>query len=283
MHEKNVDALVSLLNKPKDDITKALETEGGLDKLVSDYKTNNQVYGIDDFAKLKLNLKKETIEKLTEADIPESFKANAVGWKLEKLEEEIKKKYQFADDNKGLTDLVDKIVTKAKIPTNNDGDVTALKQQIVDLEKDFDDKLVAKQTEFDSSLIQTDFTKAVNALGLDYEEAEVLKKQKGLVKAAFRDTYRLERKDGKTVIFKGEEMEKDNKLDPLPLKDVLLGVVKDYGFQLESPDPGGHGGKSSTKKAGLSGVSFQEYLVKNNVRPMTEESDKLYVEWKAAQ
>ena len=169
MDDKNVAVLATLLKKPKDDITKALETEGGLDPLVSDFNTNNQVFGLDDFAKLKVNLKKETIAHLEETDIPDTFKNKAVGWKLESLEKEIKEKYQYADEFKGLTDLVEKIVQKAKVPSKDDGDITALKTRIVEMETEYEDNLTAKQKEFDDTLIQTDFDKAIRSLSLDYE------------------------------------------------------------------------------------------------------------------
>ncbi len=282
MDEKNVAILATLLKKPSDQITKALETEGGLENVVSDFKTNNQVFDLDDFAKLKVNLKKETISHLEEVDIPDSFKNKAVGWKLESLEKELKDKYQFTDEFKGLTDLVDKIVTKTGNPTVNGEEVTALKQRIVDLDTEYKEQLDSKQKEFDTSLISTDFSKAISSIGLDYE-GDVLKKQKGLIKAAFKDVFTLKRQDGKTVVLKGDDIIKDKKFDPQPLTDVLLSVAKDYGFQLKSPDTGGHGGHSSKKKAGLTGVTFGEYLAKNNTLPNTEASDKLYVEWKAAQ
>ena len=171
--KKNVETLVALLKKPEEEITKALETDGGLETIVSDFKTNNQVFNITDFAKLKTNIKEETIAHLEEGDIPDSFKNKAVGWKLEKLENEIKEKYQFTDEHKGLTDLVDKIVTKTKPQKENDGDLVALKKKIVELEDDYKDKLNTKQNEFDTSIIRSDFDKAIKALGLDYEGEEI--------------------------------------------------------------------------------------------------------------
>ena len=278
--EKNVAALASLLKKPKEDLTKAFETEGGLEPIVSDFTKNNQVFDINDFVKLKANIKKETIEKLEEGDIPESYKAKSVGWKLGALENEIKEKYQFTDDFNGLTDLVDKLLTKTKTPNGNEGDVDALKKRIVELENEYKENLTAKQREFDATIIQSDFDKAIKALGLDYE-GDVLTKQKGLIKAAFNDMFKIKRVDGTTVVLKGEDVVKDKKFDPLPLKDVLLEVVKDYGFQLKTPEQGGHGGRSSQKKAGLKGVSWQEYLANNNVKVNTAEGDRLYAEWSA--
>jgi hypothetical protein len=279
MEEKNVAVLASLLKKSSDDVTKALETEDGLQSLVSDFTTNNQVFNIDEFVKLKSNLKKETIDKLEEVDIPESFKAKSVGWKLEKLENEVKEKYQFTDEFKGLTDLIDKVVTKSRIPNN--GDVDSLKNRIVELESEYKDKLTTQQKTFDGSLLLADFGDAIKAIGLDYD-GDVLKKQKGLVKAAFNDMFSIQRQDGKTVVLKGEDVIKDKKFDPLPLKDVMLEMAKDYGFQLKSPDQGGHGGGSSKKKAGLKGVTWVEYLENNNVSPNTDAADILYSEWKEA-
>lgn len=283
-NQKNVEALALLLKKPKEAVSKALEEDGGMEAIVSDFKTDNQVFDLKEFATLKTNFRKETVDNLKEEDIPEAFKNKAIGWKLEKLENEIKESYQFTDEHKGLTDLVDQIVTKAKTPSNNEEEVKTLKQTIVDLEKDYGAKLGAQQTEFDSSLIKSDFNKAINGVGLDYEE-DKLKKQKGLLKAAFKDAFTLKRLDGKTVTLKGEDIQKDNKLDPLPLDELVLGVAKDFGFQIKSPEPGGHGGSSSKSKAGLKGVSFAEYAEKNGIKAHIsgETKDKLYDEWKAAQ
>ncbi len=282
MDEKNVAVLATLLKKPSEDVVKSLETEGGLQLLVSDFTTNNQVFDLDGFATLQANLKKQTIANLKEEEIPDSYKNKANGWKLEKLENEIKETYQFTDEFKGLTDLVDKIVTKAKVPQKNGEDVTALKTRITEMETDFEQRLNEKQVEFDSSIIQTETAKSIRDIDLDYED-DVLKKQKGLVRAAFNDVYKIERQDGKIVVLKGDDIVKDNKFDPLPLTDVFLSVAKDYGFQLKSPDTGGHGGQSSKKKTGLKGVSWGDYLAKNDVLPNTEAADKLYSDWKASQ
>ena len=285
MNEKNVTHLAALLKKPEADVEKALSEENGIETLVNDFKTNNQVFGLDDFAKLKDNLKKETLSKLSLEDIPETFKNKAIGWKLEKLEEEIKEKYQYDGEFKGLTDLVDKVISKTGNPSDNGEEKAALKKRIVELENEYKEQLTQKQMEFDSTLIKTDFSKALNSLNLDYEKDDVLKKQKGLLKAAFNDVYKVKREDGKTVVLKDDEVVKDKNLEPLTLDEVLLGVAKDYGFQLKTPEPGGHGGKSSKKNAGLSGVSWVEYAEKNGVKPheMSDKKDKLYSEWKAAQ
>jgi len=159
--------------------------------------------------------------------------------------------------------------------------VANLKKRITEVENEWKEKLIEKEQEFDNSLISSDFGKAIKAIGLDYED-KVLEKQEGLLRAAYNDIYTKKRIDGITASVKGDEVVKDGKLDPLPLNDVLLGVAKDYGFQLKSPDKGGHGGQSSKKKTGLTGVSFNDYLKTKEVLPNTEESDKLYVEWKTA-
>lgn len=282
MKKENVESLATLFNKPVEDVTKAIETDDGLKTLVSEFTDNNKVYSLDDAIKLEKNIKSKTIENLTEADIPESFKSKAVGWKLEQKEKEFEKKYQFTDEYNGLSDLVDKIITKTKIPNDNEDEVKVLKLKIVDLKQEYKDKSDEQQQKFDTSLIKTDFDKAIKELNLDYE-GDVLGKQEGLLKAAFDAVYTASRKNDKTIVLdkKGKTIE-DDKYEPKTVEDVLLATGKEYGFQFKEPDPGGHGGSGSKKKAKLNGVSFDEYLDSKDVKPMTAEADKLHIEWKAS-
>jgi len=279
MKEKSVEILATLLKTTSEKVNSAIESDE-LETLVSEFKNNNQVFDAKEFATLKTNFRKEVVDNLKEEDIPEAFKAKAVGWKLEDMEKKLAKEYQFTDEFNGLTDLVSKIVTKAEKPVNKE-EIQTLKQRIVEIEEEYGNKLAEKSKEFDSKVIADDFSKSLNTLGLDYED-EVLEKQASLFKAAFSGTHKIERQDGTTVVIKDGEVIKDSKLDPLPLKEVMLGVAKDYGFQLKSPDTGGHGGASSKSKNSLQGVSFEEYMDKIGVKPNTEASDKAYSEWSAA-
>ena len=279
MKEKSVEILATLLKTTSEKVNSAIESDE-LETLVSEFKNNNQVFDAKEFATLKTNFRKEVVDNLKEEDIPEAFKAKAVGWKLEDMEKKLAKEYQFTDEFNGLTDLVSKIVTKAEKPVNKE-EIQTLKQRIVEIEEEYGNKLAEKSKEFDSKVIADDFSKSLNTLGLDYED-EVLEKQASLFKAAFSGTHKIERQDGTTVVIKDGEVIKDSKLDPLPLKEVMLGVAKDYGFQLKSPDTGGHGGASSKSKNSLQGVSFEEYMDKIGVKPNTEASDKAYSEWSSA-
>jgi len=282
MEKKDVEILATLLKKPSEDVQKALDN-GGIEPLVSEFTTNHQMFTADEYTKLVANVKDRTIANLKEEDIPDSYKSKAVGWKLGDMEEELKKEYQFTDEHKGLIDLVKKIVTKAGSPADQSEEVKTLKETITTLEDDFKTKLEAKQKEFDTTLIKSDFRKAIRNAGLDYE-GDTLKKQNELLEGAFyRGGFDVIKKDGKTVVTKEGEIVADSKLDPKPLDEVMANLAKDYGFQLKTPDTGGHGGKSSKSQSGLKSLSWNEYLEKNDVRPNTDEADKLYAEWKKAQ
>ena len=281
MEQKNVAVLATLLNKPVEEVSKAIESEDGLVPLINDFNTNYQVFTAKDLAKMQDNLKKITIENLKEEDIPESFKNKAVGWKLGDIEEQLTGAYNFDGEYKGVIDLVEKIVNKSKSSKNNDEEVALLKKRIVETENEWKDKLNEKQKEFDSTILNSDFKKAMRTLDLNYEE-ELLKKQQGLLKAAFDGVYKIKRENGKTVVYKGEEVLQDNKLDPKPLNEVLLEFAKDYGFQFKEKERGGHGGGSSKSKIGLTGVPFAEYLESKGVKANTDEADKLFNEWKTA-
>lgn len=277
MKEKSVEMLASLLNKTNEEVNSAIEKDE-LGTLVEDFKTSNQILSAADYVKLKENISREVVSNLKEDQIPEEFKSKAVGWKLEKLENEIKEKYQFSDDYKGLTDLVDRIVTKTGEPQSKD-EVRLLKQQIVDLESNYKSQLSEKEKAFEQKVVNDDFQKAINNINLDYE-GEAFKKQAELLSGAFRNSHEVKMVGGQTVVLKDGEILKDSKLDPLKLDEVMQDYAKSYGFQIKTPDSGGHGGDSSTGKSKLIGVPFNEYLASKDIKPNTNAADDAYIEWK---
>lgn len=277
--KKSVEILATLLNKSSEEVNSAIEKDE-LGTLISEFKTNNQIFNATEFVTLKDNFKKEVISKLTPDDIPEEYKSKAVGWKMEKLETELKEAYQFTDDYKGLTDLVAKIVTKAEKPVNKE-EVQLLKDRIIEVETEYKTKLADKSKEFDMKVIKDEFSKTLNGLGLDYE-GDALDKQKELFEGAFKGTHKLDLIDGKVVVSKGEDILKDSKLDPIPLGDIVKGFAKDFGFQVKQPDTGGHGGDSSKGKIGLKGVSFEDYVQGQNIEMNTAAADVAFAEWSAA-
>lgn len=287
MDEKNVKALSSLLGADEATVKTAVEEDGGLVTLAKDFKEKNQVFNLEQFAKLKENFRKEVLNTLSEDDIPKEFKAKAVGWKLEALEKEIKEEYGFDGDHKNLKDLVNNIVEQAK--TTKDDDTVLkenqqLKDQIKLIAQEKADAVKAAKDNFDKQLITHDFNDAIDRIGLDYEEGEALKKQKELLKMSFNGTFKLSRKDDNTIVI-GEDGKavSDMTLDPLKLDTVLSDFAKTYGFQLKEPDSGGQGGGSSKQKnTEIVGKTYEEYRESKGVKKHTAEDDALYAEYKKA-
>jgi len=283
--EKNVKVLASLLNVEEEAVNTALESDA-LGELVDKFKKDNQIFNLEDFAKLKDNFRREVIENLTEDDIPKEFKNKAVGWKLEALEKELKGEYGYEGNYENLKDLVKNIVEQAK--TNKDDSEVLqenqiLKEKIVAIEKEKDAAIKSVKEKFDEQLMTHDFTSALNKLGLDYE-GDALNKQKELLAMSFQGAYKLKRKGERTVMVDqdGKELV-DNKLDPIPLEEGLTAFAKSYGFQLKEGDHGGHGGSSSKDtKGNLAGISWSELLEQRGVKKNTEEADELYKEWSEA-
>ena len=285
--EKNVKTLASLFNVDETTVKDAVEKDGGLVTLVDNFKEKNQIFNLEQFSKLKDNFRKEVLGNLSEDDIPKEFKARAVGWKLESLENEIKEEYGFDGDHKGLKDLVKNIVEQAKT-TKDDSEVIEenkkLKDQIKTVLNEKAEAVKAVKDNFDKQLITHDFNEAIDNTGLDYEDGVALEKQKELLKIAFNGKYKLQRKDDTTIVV-GEDgkVVSDMTLDPLGLNTVIPNFAKEYGFKLKEPDSGGQGGGSSKKPDdGISGMSFDEYRESKGIKKHTSEADDLYSEWKKA-
>ncbi len=287
MDEKNVKVLASLLNTEDEKVKTAVENDGGLVDLVNDFKTNNQIFNATDFAKLKDNFRRETIETLTEDDIPKEFKNKAVGWKLESIEKEIKEEYGYDGSYDNLRDLVKNVVEQAKDGKDDDEALKEnkiLKDRIVAMEKEKDEAVRNAKSNFDQRLVELDFDRALNNIGLDYEEGDALAKQRDLLAMSFKGSVKLQRKGDNTVMI-GEDGKPitDNKLDPVPLEEGLADFAKTYGFQLKEEDTAGQGGSSSTKpNTEIVGTTFAEYRESKGVEASTEEADELFKEWREA-
>jgi len=80
------------------------------------------------------------------------------------------------------------------------------------------------------------------------EEVEASRaKTQNLLKGVFDAEYSLDfDTNGNEVVKKGNDIIKNEATrEPVPAKDVLISLAKEYGMRLISPDSGGQGGKSS--------------------------------------
>jgi hypothetical protein len=92
----------------------------------------------------------------------------------------------------------------------------------------------------------------------------------------FNTRYRIAPEDGRTVIFKGSEKLQDNRLEPLPLKDVVASFLDEGKYLgvsgMGGKDIGGKGGGSAKFKT-LN--EFNDYCETQDINPMSEEGQKV--------
>lgn len=292
---KNVEALAALLNQPVETIKTALEAEGGLVDRITAFKQDYAVLNRADKETLVKNAKEEGKTELLADFKPELLQKKdinrIVAWKLEDIENDIKARYNFDGEFRGLNELVDKIV-KTKSGNNNgspdqDVEIQKLKQQIVTLTSEKDEALEKMRKENDDFVVRTEFERGMSGLDLDYEQ-EAVDKQRKLLRDSFNSTYEVKRKEGKLFVYeKGkDEPMLDEKRDPLPLNTIINRHATDYGFKIKRPESGGQGGSSSSKTgndfSGMSRDDLMAHLASKKIQWSSPEGEAMFREWRAA-
>lgn len=200
-------------------------------------------------------------------------------------------------DYVGLDDLLAKVSEKHL--TGDKGKIEEItKQQIETLKKanetllrEKEDGIKAAEEKYNSELIGRDLSSALTGLPLDYEDdadatKSVLKKQMNLVDSTFKQSYKVERRDGITVVLDADGKPVVDALgSPKKVSDVMNDLAKDYGFKLKTVDPGNRGLPGSPPNTGansLKGKEWDAVLKEKGVTPLTEAADKLYIEFQAA-
>lgn len=298
IHDSNVGVLATLLNRSQDEVKVALTAENALGDMVTAFKNGFKVLPLKDYETMQNNLKAEAkqsvLTNLKHEDIPERLRNSMVAWKLEELENGFKTKYGFDGEFKGLTDLVEKIVDKVKSNGNNTGneEIKELKNQIQNLSQLHSEELSKERKKIDNYVITNEMEKAITSIGLDYD-GEALAKQQKLLKDSFNQTYKIdfvERGGRKQIaVFESgkDDFVKDDKLDPVPIGDLMSSFAVDYGFKVKSPEAGGQGGRSSHNSssstfAGMTEAKMIEYLQSKGVSKFSDEGVKLWQEFRAA-
>lgn len=301
MTDKNVDAIAHLLNRKPEEVKVAVEADTGLAEMIEafnkDFKVVNdhefKILKNEDFDAFKKNHKDEVLRSLKVNDLPDHIRSDKtlIAWKLEKIENELKEKYQFDGDFHGVEDLIEKIITNKTKDNDNEQsqkEVQALKDQIDKLTKDYDKKVKDAHRQTDSFIIEKTVDGAVRGLNLDYDE-DAMPKQTKLLLDSFNSTYEVKRDGDKILVSERgrEDFIKDAKLDPVPVSEVVAQHAKDYGFKMKSPEQGGQGGSSSKGdgKSAYYGMSHNDLVAKmreDGITPASEEGDKIYQAWREA-
>ena len=96
----------------------------------------------------------------------------------------------------------------------------------------------------------------------------------------FMNRHRVTQEDNSVVVYKGDQILKDNVLNPIPLKNVVSqfseGYIKKNGMGGGDDINGGTKGNFKTMSA------FMDHCKKNNIDPMGEKGQKLLIDNKKA-
>ena len=264
MKQEDVVALAALLNYTAEDVKTAVDN-GGISELINGFLPTVKIMPEKDFATYSENLKRQAISELDKTKLPRDVYEYVKGSVLEKTERELAKKHGITENFNGVDDLVEQII-KTKTKAVPDDESKLLKQRIVDLEKEWSEKLATASKGFEEKFIDTELGRVISELPIE-AEGEKLTNQQRIVRAMLKESFTFSLDEGVPVVMKDGKPILDSKLDPVPIKDVVYQFAKDY-VNLR-PEQGGRGSSSST--SGSRKMNFPEYCEKNNILPNSME------------
>jgi len=273
MKQEDVTALAALFGSTAENVSTAIEN-GTVSELISGFTTNTKLIPVKDYPTLEANLKRQALMELDKTNLPADVFKYVKGSVLEKTEKELAKKHGVTE-YQNLDDLVEAIIaTKAK-PASDD-DSKRLKDRIVELETSHKTELEKVSKTFETRFINTELFRAVGELPID-AEGDKLKNQQEIVIAMAKQKIDFRMENDQVVAYRDSKLVSDSKLDPIPVKDVIADLAKDY-VNLRH-EQGGRGDQSSTN--GSKKIDFEKYCVENGIRPNSIELVKAKREFEA--
>jgi len=279
---KGVEQLAAHFNVKPDVIEAGLKEESNLDSVFEAYDKTVQIFTHEELTKKLENFAKDEIDKLG-ADgqqVPSKLYNRIKGNAFEKKEKELAKKYEVAEWD-GMDDLQDKIVTKVKAKSGKADDenlteIDRLKKLVLDTEKEKGDVVEAAKAEFHEQLIQRDVDITLGRIHID-EEGEKLENQHAILKAVVKGELTFKYIEGKTVAFKGEEMQKNKVGDPQSLEEVLVPFAEKYVNVKKVPDGGRGANSTDDTKTGIKGLKSREDFYEHVEAEEIEEGTEAYL------
>lgn len=282
-------ALSKLLKLDETVIVTELEKENGDDSIVKSFLTKYNQYSAEELSTLIKNSNKKYLEtadfELTE--VPKPLYSKIAAAALEVREKALAKEHGVTE-YKDLQDLLAKIAesTKGKgVDETLKQQIETLKGTIKTLEQEKETEINKVKSQYETEVIEKDFSSALSSIPLDYE-SDVLEKQQRLLKSAFSADFKIQKKGNITIVLDKDGKPVVDKLgEPENISNVLKSFAVDYGFKTKDNASGGRGSASSEGQSTLSfkGKTFSEYLGSKGIQPNTDESDKAFVEWTAQQ
>lgn len=229
-------------------LTEAVKSDNEVRLEIPQLFTDSQ---FNEFGKNRFNEGKKAIEEITAKELKEHFKINAEHKDIKKLFEEY--------GNLKATEA-------GKKPSE-------LENTIAELQKKLTDATTEKQK------IQSDFQKRLDTIELKNNLSGLIPEGTKIGKEdiinLFLISHSVEKDDtGRAIVKKGDDVLKDNILNPLDLKTVINSFIDERGFTVKS----GMGGNDRT--GGGSGkfkdtAEFMAHCEKNGIDPMGTEGMNL--------
>jgi hypothetical protein len=256
--EKSVEVLATLLEQKPEVIEEAIKTDGELDKLVDQYKTDHHVFSSGDLARKIENANRDYIEKLA-ADgqqLPSALYNRVKGNAFEKQEKQWAKEHDI-DTWDNIDDLKTQIIAKEIAKSGKAGGDAVVKEmeakidelkKLVLAESELKEKAVTEErAKVGRRMIDFDIINAIKSVDID-AEGEKLENQRGMLDAVFKRDFSCEYRDDKTVV-----LDKDGKMivnkvgDPLSVSDVLNDIAPKW-VDIKEVSKGGRGGSPTKGK-----------------------------------
>ena len=264
MKQEDVTALAGLFGSTAENVNQAIEN-GTVSELITGFTTNTKLIPVKDYPTLEANIKRQAFTELDKTNLPTEVFKYVKGSVLEKTEKELAKKFGIDTDYQGLDELVDAIIATKGKPAPDD-DAKKLKDRIVELETNHKNELEKVSKSFESRFIQTELQRAVGELPID-AEGDKLKNQQEIVIAMAKQKIEFRIENDQIVAYRDGKLISDSKLDPIPVKDVIADLAKDY-VNLRH-EQGGRGDKSSTDGSKI--IDFAKYCKDKGIKPNTTE------------
>ena len=263
MKQEDVTGFAALFNISAEDV-KAADENGGLSEMIDGFVQNHKIIPLKDYPTLEANLKRQAFMELDKTNLPKEVFKYVKGSVLEQTEKVLAEKYGVAE-YQDLDSLVEEII-KTKMKTPSDGEAQKLKDRITELETNHKTELESVSKTFDNRFIDMELNRAIDELPIE-AEGDKLKNQQEVVRAMVKARHAFAVDNDKILTLRDGKPVTDTKLDPVPLREVVYMVAKDY-VNLR-PEQGGRGDKSSTN--GSRKINFAEYCEKNGIRPNSVE------------
>lgn len=285
---KEIEILATITGMPVEELSTKLSTEDGQKEIEDKVKTFKVFRSGDEYTSHMNNYRtsvKDALYKEHHASIRESLESDL----LKKHSLDFKRGEHF----KTTEDLMDKIleekVKAAKASSSGDNkELEKATARIQELTQQMNSEKESLTKQFNEKLIGKEIDSALNGVkGIIDIEKEKLDSALKFIKFEFGNEFSLREKDGKYLVFKGDEIHRDADYKEVPL-EVVLQEIASRSFKVKTSPASGRGGNnqhttSTPESFDFSGFkTWEEFLdARTDLRKLTI-GDPTLNQWREA-